>query len=123
MKYLIILIFFVGCSTVDNHLISMKPQLYSPWGGGNDNNGITWQIKGNFYAYPGENIDKLEQKYAKWYPSINSKSMVAKGYGVPIPPGKNVVINWKKQYERLIKRSKIKYVNVNGQIMVTREEI
>lgn len=98
-----------------------KLQLIHPCGGGTDENGITWVISGEFYAYPWENIMKLEEKYSLWRPTINEKSMVIKGGGVPIPPGKNVIPNWEELYDHLLTISKIKYIKIENEVFVTRE--
>lgn len=97
------------------------PQLISPCGGGNDNNGILWTIKGDFYAYPRDNILKLEKEHARWYPSVNPESIVLKGYGIPIPDKNVLASKAMDEYKRLIKTSKIKEVKKENEVFITRE--
>lgn len=98
-----------------------EPQLIQDCGGATDNNGITWEIKGKYYAYPGEDAQKLYKKYSRWHPSVNIESMVLKGHGMPIPDKDVLEPGAMEEYSRLIKISHIKYVKKDGQIMVTRE--
>lgn len=125
MKILILILpLILGCAPIIDYHKSHELELMHPCGGANDNNGIVWTIRGDFYAYPEEDIIKLEKKYSRWYPSINSQIMVAKGYGCPIPDKSVLAPGAMKEYKRLLSISRIKYVKSKdfpNQIMVTRE--
>lgn len=122
MMVILSILLLGSMNLVDKHLVPTDgAQLIHDCGGGSDNNGILWSISGEYYAYPGEDISKLSIKYSKWWPSVNSETMVVKGGGVFIPDKKVLAPGAMKEYERLMRISKIKYVKYGKQTMVTRE--
>lgn len=110
--------YFLNLSFAD----SADMQEYACCGGGTDANGMLWVLSGKYKCkyYDKKCAYVSEHTECKFFPEINTSSMVLLGGEISYK-GLRKWPGAMDEYKRLIKISRIKYVNKDNKIYVTRE--
>lgn len=88
-------------------------QEYVCCGGYSDKDGITWSRVGSYWATPGENLIKADEKFCTWYPSL-SEAAVQKDGAMGSPPEESMSKKAWKEYQRLLLISEPYEVIIDG---------